>query len=83
MVALTGIEWVTFQFTSVQSSLSCSFSVHLGPPDAHELLRESLCCDRVVTARALLNRTLDAVTPPFLLNSPFQFRPAADEREAL
>jgi hypothetical protein len=84
VVALTGIEWVTLQFTSVQPSLSCSYCVLVGTPDPQRVLCESLWCDRVVTARALSNRTLDPGTAPFLLNStPFQFRSAAAEREVL
>jgi hypothetical protein len=81
MVALTGIEWVTVQFTSVQLNLSCSFSVHLGPPDRQMLVCESLSCDRVVTARALSDRRIDAVTPLFLRpnSTPLQFRSAVDE----
>ena len=82
VVALTGIEWVTFQFTSVQLNVSCSFSVHRGSPDLRKLVPESLTCDRIVTPGVVLNRSGRTENPPFHSTSIlFQFRPAADGKE--
>ena len=53
MVALTGIEWVKCQFTSVRLSLSRSFSVLPGRVWTPEYPHKSVWCDPRVTAAGL------------------------------
>ena len=53
MVALTGIEWVTTQFSSVQFSLSRFFSVQFILHDPQWSLSEKPWCERVVSATSI------------------------------